>query len=127
MIAAYVLIQTGVGQAAVVAAAARGVPGVSEAESVAGPYDVIVRAQARNIDELGRLVVSRIHALGGVSRTITCPIISVSAAGSRRAPRTGAGSAPPPGRRTSGTRIDARVDPGRRLWPMRRSRISRCG
>jgi DNA-binding Lrp family transcriptional regulator len=76
MIAAYVLIQTGVGQAAVVAAAARAVPGVSEAASVAGPYDVIVRAQARNIDGLGRLVVSRIQALGGVVRTLTCPVIS---------------------------------------------------
>jgi hypothetical protein len=72
MIAAYVLIWTEVGQAAVVAAALRDVPGVSEAVSVTGPYDVIARAEARNIDELGRLVVSRVQALGGVARTMTC-------------------------------------------------------
>jgi DNA-binding Lrp family transcriptional regulator len=75
MIAAYVLIQTKVGQAAVVAAALRDVPGVSEAVCVTGPYDVIARAEARTIDELGRLVVSGVQALGGVARTLTCPVV----------------------------------------------------
>jgi hypothetical protein len=37
-------------------------PGVSAAASVAGPYDVILRAEARTIDRLGRLVVSRIQS-----------------------------------------------------------------
>ena len=75
MIAAYVLIQTEVGQAAGVAAALRDMPGLSEAVSVTGPYDVIARAQARNIDELARLIVSRVQALGGVARTLTCPVV----------------------------------------------------
>jgi DNA-binding Lrp family transcriptional regulator len=75
MIAAYVLIRTEVGQAAVVAAALRDVPGVSEAVSVTGPYDVIARAEARNIDELARLILSRVQALGGVARTLTCPVV----------------------------------------------------
>jgi DNA-binding Lrp family transcriptional regulator len=75
MIAAYVLIQTEVGQAAVVAAALRDMPGVSEAVSLTGPYDVIARAEARNIDELARLIVSRVQALGGVARTLTCPVV----------------------------------------------------
>jgi len=71
----HVLIWTEVGQAAVVAAALRGVPGVFEAASVTGPYDVIARAEARSIDELGRLVVSRVQALAGVARTMTCPVV----------------------------------------------------
>jgi DNA-binding Lrp family transcriptional regulator len=75
VIAAYILIWAEVGQAAAVAAALRDVPGVSEAVSVTGPYDVIARAEARNIDELRRLVVSRVQALGGVARTMTCPVI----------------------------------------------------
>jgi DNA-binding Lrp family transcriptional regulator len=58
MIAAYILIQTEAGRAAAVAAALRDVPGVSEVSAVTGPYDVIVRAVAPNIDELGRLVVT---------------------------------------------------------------------
>ena len=75
MIAAYVLIQAGVGKAAIVAAALRDVPGVSETASVAGPYDVIARAEARDIDELGRLVASRVQALDGVTRTLTCTVV----------------------------------------------------
>lgn len=75
MIAAYVLIRTELGQAAAVAAALRDVPGVSEPVSVIGPYDVIARAQARNINELGRLVVSRVQTLAGVTRTMTCPVV----------------------------------------------------
>jgi DNA-binding Lrp family transcriptional regulator len=75
MIAAYILIQAKVGQAAIVAAALRDVPGVVETASVAGPYDVIARAQVQDIDELGRLVVSRVQALDGVLRTISCPVV----------------------------------------------------
>ena len=75
MIAAYILIQTEAGKAAVVAAALRGLPGVLEAASVAGPYDVIARAQARDIDELAKLAASRVQALDGVTRTISCPVI----------------------------------------------------
>ena len=75
MITAYVLIQTEVGQAVLVAAALRDVSGVSEVATVTGPYDVIARAEARDLDELGRLVVSRVQALGGVTRTLTCPVI----------------------------------------------------
>jgi DNA-binding Lrp family transcriptional regulator len=60
MIAAYILIQAGAGKAAIVAAALRDLPGVSETASVAGPYDVIARAEARDIGELARLVASRV-------------------------------------------------------------------
>ena len=75
MIAAYILIQTQVGKAAVVAAALGGLPGVVEAASVAGPYDVIARAQARDIDELAELAASRVQALDGVTRTMSCPVM----------------------------------------------------
>jgi DNA-binding Lrp family transcriptional regulator len=75
VIAAYILIQTEAGQAAMVAAALRDLPGVSETASLAGPYDVIARAQARNIDELAKLVTSQVQALDGVSRTMSCPVV----------------------------------------------------
>jgi DNA-binding Lrp family transcriptional regulator len=75
MVAAYILIETEAGQATAVAAALADVPGVTEADSVAGPYDVIARAQARNVDELGKLVVSRLQEVSGVQRTLTCPIV----------------------------------------------------
>jgi len=75
VIAAYILIQTEVGKAAIVAAALRDLPGISETASVAGPYDVIARAEARDIDELGKLVASRVQALDGVTRTISCTVV----------------------------------------------------
>ena len=47
MVHAYVLIQTEVGKAAAVAAEVGSVPGVTEAEDVTGPYDVVARAEGR--------------------------------------------------------------------------------
>jgi Lrp/AsnC ligand binding domain len=54
VIAAYILIQTEARKAAIVAAALRDLPGVSETTSLAGPCDVMARAQARDIDELAK-------------------------------------------------------------------------
>jgi DNA-binding Lrp family transcriptional regulator len=73
VVTAYVLIQTEVGMAGQVASAAAEIDGVQQAQPVTGPYDVIVRAEERSIDALGQLVVSRIQAINGVTRTLTCP------------------------------------------------------
>lgn len=75
MVQAYILIQTEVGKAAQVAKDVRGIDGVSEAEDVTGPYDVIVRAEAKNVDELGKLVVAKIQGVEGITRTLTCPVV----------------------------------------------------
>jgi DNA-binding Lrp family transcriptional regulator len=75
MITAYVLIQTDVGKAGQVARAAAEIDGVQQAQPLAGPYDVIVHAEAPSIDALGRLVVSRIQAINGVTRTLTCSVV----------------------------------------------------
>jgi hypothetical protein len=53
MVTAYILIQTEVGKAAQVAKDIIDITGVHQALAVTGPYDVIVRAEAQNIDELG--------------------------------------------------------------------------
>ena len=62
-------------QAANVAATLRDLPGVLATASLAGPYDVIARAQARNIDELAKLVTSQVQPLDGVRRTMSCPVV----------------------------------------------------
>ena len=62
MVQAYILIQTEVGKAAQVAKEVAAIKGVTQAEDVTGPYDVIVRAEARNVDDLGKLVVAKIPA-----------------------------------------------------------------
>jgi DNA-binding Lrp family transcriptional regulator len=75
VVQAYILIQTEVGKAASVAAAIQDIAGVTQAEDVTGPYDVIVRAEAENVDELGKLVVARIQSVDGITRTLTCPVV----------------------------------------------------
>ena len=75
MVTAYILVQTEVGKAARVAEDIAAIEGVQQAEDVTGPYDVIVRAEARNIDELGKLVVARVQAVDGITRTLTCPVV----------------------------------------------------
>jgi DNA-binding Lrp family transcriptional regulator len=75
VLSAYVLIQTEVGKVARVAQALSDLAGVQLAEDITGPYDVIARVQATGLDQLGRLVVSRIQVVDGVTRTLTCTVI----------------------------------------------------
>ena len=75
MVSAYILIQTEVGKAASVAKETGAIQGVISAEDVTGPYDVIVRAEAASVDDLGKLVVARIQAVEGITRTLTCPVV----------------------------------------------------
>jgi DNA-binding Lrp family transcriptional regulator len=74
---AYILIQTEVGKAAQVAKTISEITGVIQAEDVTGPYDVIVRAEAESVDELGRLVVARVQSVDGITRTLTCPVVNL--------------------------------------------------
>jgi DNA-binding Lrp family transcriptional regulator len=75
VVQAYILIQTEVGKAAQVAKEVADISGVTEAEDVTGPYDVIVRAESNSVDELGKLVVARIQSVEGITRTLTCPVV----------------------------------------------------
>jgi DNA-binding Lrp family transcriptional regulator len=77
LVQAYILIQTEVGKAAVVAEEVRVIEGVVSADDVTGPYDVIVKASAEDVDSLGKLVVARIQAVDGITRTLTCPVVNL--------------------------------------------------
>ena len=74
-VSAFVLIQTEVGKAASVAESVAAMDGVVSAEDVTGPYDVIVRAEGGTLDELGKMVVSKIQLIDGITRTLTCPVV----------------------------------------------------
>jgi DNA-binding Lrp family transcriptional regulator len=76
-VTAYVLIQTEVGKAVSVAEQARKITGVLSADDVTGPYDVIVKTEAASLDELGKMVVSQIQAVEGITRTFTCPVVNL--------------------------------------------------
>ncbi len=75
MVQAFVLIQTEVGKAAHVAEQVRLIQGVESADDVTGPYDVIVKTTAPDVDALGKLVVAKIQSIEGITRTLTCPVV----------------------------------------------------
>lgn len=75
MVEAYVLVQTEQGKMAVIAERLTQLGPVIEAHVVTGPYDVIARVQADDIDAVGKLVVSEVQTVGGVTRTLTCPVV----------------------------------------------------
>ena len=76
-IQAYILIQTEVGKASSVAKAVTAIAGVTIAEGVTGPYDVIMRAEAGSMEELGRTVLAKVQAVPGITRTLTCPVTTL--------------------------------------------------
>lgn len=77
MVQAYILIQSEVGKAAAVAGQIRDISGVTLAEDVTGPYDVIARVEAPNVDDLGRLVIAKLQEVPGITRTLTCTVVHV--------------------------------------------------
>ena len=74
---AFILIETEVGMADMVSESVRKISGVVAADDVTGPYDVIVQAEAPTVHELGKLVVSRVQLVEGITKTLTCPVISL--------------------------------------------------
>jgi DNA-binding Lrp family transcriptional regulator len=74
---AFVLIQTEVGKAAAVAEQIRALDGVVTADDVTGPYDVIAQAEADTVDDLGKMVVSKVQMIDGITRTLTCPVVNL--------------------------------------------------
>ena len=75
MVRAFIFIQTEVGVAASVARHLTGLDHVTSVEMVTGPYDLVVRAEATSVDELGKLVLRPVQEVRGILRTMTCPII----------------------------------------------------
>jgi DNA-binding Lrp family transcriptional regulator len=73
---AYVLIQVEVGKRGI-AEQVRAIDGVTSADEVTGPYDVIVRTETDSVDDLGRMVVSQIQLIEGITRTVTCPVMNL--------------------------------------------------
>ncbi|MTB72145.1 Lrp/AsnC family transcriptional regulator [Arsenicicoccus cauae] len=75
MVQAYILIQSEVGKSSQVSESVGAIDGVVKAEEVTGPYDVIARVEADNVNELGQLVIAKIQDIQGITRTLTCTVV----------------------------------------------------
>jgi DNA-binding Lrp family transcriptional regulator len=74
---AYILIEAQGGKAKRVFQKIEGLRGVKSANVVTGPYDIIVLAEGRDISEIGEFVLSRIRAIDGVEKTLTCVVVGM--------------------------------------------------
>ena len=69
---AYVLIETQVGKTKQVIKDIRGLQGVVSVDAVTGSYDAIAIVQGATPNDIGELIVSKVHHIAGISRTVTC-------------------------------------------------------
>lgn len=67
----FLLCETEVGQLEAVLARLKAVPGVTEVEAVTGPFDVIVKVQAPQINQALDVVVHKIRRIPGIKATET--------------------------------------------------------
>ena len=72
---AYVLIETQVGKTKQVVEAIGRLQGVVSVDVVTGPYDAIAVIQAETLNEIGDLIVAKVHPVPGISRTVTCLVL----------------------------------------------------
>ena len=75
---AFVLIQTEIEVATtkeVVAALRKIGAEIQTVDRVTGPYDIIVTANGRNLNEISALVEEEIDAIPGIYKTVTCLVI----------------------------------------------------
>ena len=74
---AYVLIDAAADKAKNALKAITKIPGVKMAHAVTGPYDIIAFVEASDVDALGRVVLSKIRTITGVTKTLTCVAIDI--------------------------------------------------
>ena len=74
---AYVLVEAQVGRTKEVVEAIGRLQGVVSVDSVTGPYDAIAVIQAETTNDIGRLIVEKLHHVVGISRVVTCLVLSL--------------------------------------------------
>jgi DNA-binding Lrp family transcriptional regulator len=77
VVTAYILIQTEVGKATYVTQQCGAIEGIVAVDGVTGPYDVIARAEAADLDMLAKGIVLKLQEIEGVTRTLTCPVLQM--------------------------------------------------
>ena len=68
---AYILIETSVGSTAHVAEELRKINQMIAVDMVTGPFDIIAVVEADNLVDIGGIVSTQMHQVGGIVKTIT--------------------------------------------------------
>ena len=77
---AYVLIETAVGRSTDVCERLKRMDRVSAVDVVAGSYDIIAVVEAEDLNSVGDMVTRHIHTVEGITRTVTCMVVSAQSA-----------------------------------------------
>ena len=68
---AYILIETSVGSTANVATELKKIDQMMAVDMVTGPFDIIAVVEADNLVDIGGIVSTKMHQVGGIVKTIT--------------------------------------------------------
>jgi len=68
----YVLIEAQVGKTKQVVEAVCKLEGVVSVDLVTGPYDAIAIVEGETLNDIGELIVAKVHPIAGISRTVSC-------------------------------------------------------
>jgi DNA-binding Lrp family transcriptional regulator len=44
-------------------------------DAVTGPYDIIAVLEAETLNDIGDIIIDKIHSIEGISRTVTCLVV----------------------------------------------------
>ncbi len=69
---AFVLIETAVGKTKEVVSILNKIEDLKSVDTVTGPYDIIAVLEAEDLNKIGDLITGKIHAIEGITRTVTC-------------------------------------------------------
>ena len=72
---AYVLINASAGAVEDLAASLRCIEGVSAADVVVGPYDIVVVLEASDTHAIGQIMLRQFHRLPGIMKTLTMVVV----------------------------------------------------
>ncbi len=74
---AYVLIEARTGSISNVVHDLRRLEHIRQAEMTFGPYDIVAEVEAKDLDEMGRIIGQEIQTIDGVIETMTCLSVHV--------------------------------------------------
>mgnify|MGYP001160035808 CR=1 FL=1 len=72
---AFVLIETAIGKTRAVATSLGQIESIKSVDTVTGPYDIIATIEAETLNDIGAVITSKVHAIDGISRTVTCLVV----------------------------------------------------
>ncbi len=72
---AFILVETAIGRTKEVVSVLKKMEGLKSVDTVTGPYDIIAVVEAEDLNKIGDLITGKIHAIEGISRTVTCLVV----------------------------------------------------